>query len=362
MGVNRLVFFRADGNAQIASGHLMRCMSIANACRELGMEVCFLVSDGESESLVRKKLNVDFPVIRLESAVYNQLDKELPELIIMLEKAKKQNPIYFLDSYFVTENYLTQIRAYAKLVYLDDLKLFDYPVDLLINYGVISASSLPSYRDAYRNADRLLLGAEYAPLRSQFLNKKIPVREKASNILITTGGSDPCHFCINLVENLCKMGFWDKAVSSGITLRLLVGYMNADKASLVSSAEKIPALKLYENIVDMASFMEECDFAISAAGTTLFELCALGLPAISYTMADNQLYIANAFASENIIPYAGDIRTDMKQVLESVCRFLTEILEKKNDSYSKRKNAHETMRRFIDGSGSVKIAEAILNL
>ncbi|MDE6747885.1 MAG: UDP-2,4-diacetamido-2,4,6-trideoxy-beta-L-altropyranose hydrolase [Lachnospiraceae bacterium] len=362
MGVNRLVFFRADGNAQIASGHLVRCTSIANACRELGMEVRFLVSDKESEYLIQKKLCADFPVIRLESAVYNQLEKELPELLALLEKVKNQNTIFFLDSYFVNENYLTQIKAYTKVVYLDDLRLFDYPVDLLINYGVISASSIPSYRDAYRNAGRLFLGAEYAPLRSQFLNKKIPVREKVSNILITTGGSDPCHFCVNLIEKLCKMGFWDKAASLGITIRLLVGYMNSDKASLASFAEKLPALKLYENIVDMASFMEKCDFAISAAGTTLFELCALGLPAISYTMADNQLYIANAFASENIIPYAGDIRTDLKQVLELVCQFLTEMTEEKNDTYSKRKSAHETMRRFIDGSGSVKIAEAVFSL
>lgn len=362
MGTDRLVFFRADGNAQIASGHLVRCFSIASACRELGMEVRFLVSDEESESLIHNKLNADFPIIILKSAIYNQLEQELPELIEILIKAEKQNPIFFLDSYSVTENYLTQIRSFAKVVYLDDLQLFDYPVDLLINYDVIPDNSISSYHSAYRNTGRLLLGAKYAPLRSQFLYRKIPVRKKVSNILIATGGSDPCHFCINLITHLGRMAFWDKAVSSGITLRLLVGYMNSDKESLVSFAESFPALKLYENITDMASFMEECDIAISAAGTTLYELCALGLPTVSYAMADNQLYTANAFASENIIPYAGDIRIDMSPVLETIYRFLMEMTEEQNDSYSKRKSAHETMRRFIDGSGSLKIAEAVSSL
>lgn len=362
MGTDRLVFFRADGNAQIASGHLMRCISIANACRALGMEVHFLVSDEESEFLVQKKLCVEFPVTILKSALYDRLEQELPELLDMLVKVKKQNPVFFLDSYFVTENYLAQIRTYAKVVYLDDLKLFDYSVDLLINYDVIPDSIMSSYRADYRNAGRLLLGAKYAPLRSQFIDRKATVGKKVSNILVTTGGSDPCHFCINLINHLCQMAFWDKAASSGITLRLLVGYMNSDKESLVSFSESLPALTLYENITDMASFMEECDIAISAAGTTLYELCALGIPSISYTMADNQFYAANAFASEHIIPYAGDIRTDMDTVLKTVYRFIIEMAEEQSGSYSKRKSAHETMRRFIDGSGSLKIAEEVRSL
>lgn len=362
MGINRLVFFRTDGNSQIASGHLIRCISIAEACLESGMEIHFLVSDEESVSFFQKKLSASFPVTRLTNAAYNQLDRELPELLVLLAKVQQQNPIFFLDSYFVTETYLNQIRNFVKVAYLDDLQLFDYPVDLLINYDVIPDSSLSTYRFAYRNAGRLLLGAKYAPLRSQFSSRKTVVRQKVSNILVTTGGSDNYHFCLHLINHLSNLVFWDKAASSGITFRILVGYMNSDRASLASLAESIPALELYENITDMASFIEECDLAISAAGTTLYELCALGLPAISYTMADNQLSAANAFASEHIIPYAGDIRICMNEVLETIHHFLTEMTEDQNTSYLKRKSAHETMRRFIDGSGSQKIAEAIHSL
>lgn len=362
MGINRLVFFRTDGNSQIASGHLMRCISIAEACLESGMAVHFLVSDEESVSLFQKNLSAHFPITCLSNAAYDQLEQELPELLAILTKAKSQDPVFFLDSYFVTRNYLNQIKTLAKVVYLDDLQLFDYPVDLLINYDIIPDNSLPSYRSAYRNAGRLLLGAKYAPLRSQFVNRETVVRNKVTNILVTTGGSDHFHFCLHLIKRLCQTSFWDKAVSSGITFRILVGYMNSDKAALVSLSESVPALKLYENITDMASFMEDCDLAISAAGTTLYELCALGLPAISYTMADNQLFAAKAFASEHIIPCAGDIRICLDEVLDTIHHFLTEMTEDQNTSYLKRKSAHETMRRFIDGNGSLKIAETIHSL
>ncbi|MCM1128075.1 MAG: UDP-2,4-diacetamido-2,4,6-trideoxy-beta-L-altropyranose hydrolase [Lachnospiraceae bacterium] len=362
MGTDRLVFFRADGNSQIASGHLLRCISIAGACRALGMEVRFLVSDAESVFLLQTKLSADFPIIRLTGAAYDQLENELPELLTILGEARKQNPILFLDSYFVTESYLAQIRTLAKVVYLDDLMLFDYPVDLLINYDVISDCNLPSYRSAYQNAHKLLLGAKYAPLRNQFSNRKIPVREKVSNILITTGGSDPFHFCIRLIDFLRQTPFWDEAVSSGVTFRILIGYMSPDKTALASLAGSVPALALYENITDMASFMAECDLAVSAGGTTLYELCAVGLPSISYTMADNQIPAANAFASESIIPCAGDIRTSMESVMETVHRFLSQMTEANRDSYAKRKSAHETMRRLIDGNGSLKIAETVLSL
>lgn len=363
MGTDRLVFFRADGNPQIASGHLMRCISIADACRDAGLEVHFLVSDKESVSFFRDKLSADFPLTCLTIAAYDDPEKELPELLSLLMKVQDREPIFFLDSYFVTENYLTRIKSLAKVVYLDDLQLFDYPVDLLVNYDVIPDRSLPTYRSAYRNADKMLLGAGYAPLRRQFQDREAPVRKKVSNILVTTGGGDHCHFCLHLIHYLSKMDYWDKAASFGITFRILVGYVNSDREALISLARIFPSLKLYESITDMASFMEECDLAISAAGTTLYELCALGLPSLSYTMADNQLSAANAFASEGMIPYAGDIRTSMDSVLETVHCFLTEMTaEDQNHSYAKRKSAHEIMRRSIDGSGSRKIAESIRSL
>ena len=363
METDRSVFIRTDGNAQIASGHLMRCISIANACRKLDMEVHFLVSDKESVSLFSGKLSADFPITCLRSAVYDHLEQELPELLALL-----------LDSYYVTEKYLTSVRTLAQTVYMDDLMLFNYPVDLLINYDVIPSRNMDFYRFAYTNAQKTLLGAAYAPLRDQFQNREMPLRNQVRNVLITTGGSDPLHFCLSFLHFLNGTAFLRDPKSGNtrddITFHILVGSLNTDRDALFSLAKASPFIRLYENVTDMASLMESCDLAVSAAGTTLYELCALGIPTVSYTMADNQLTAATAFAEADIIPCSGDIRTSMNDVLENILLFLTQMSKSDTSnlteataiSYGKRKLVHKTMRSFIDGNGSTKIAKAILDL
>lgn len=366
MGSDRIIYIRTDGNSKIASGHLVRCFSIAQACKALGMDVRFLVSDEESKSLLKEIISInctqDFPIICLKTAVYNHLESELPEVLSLLN-SDYENIIYLADSYFVTEKYLNALRPFAKVAYLDDLQLFDYPVDLLINYDVIPDPVMPSYKAAYQNAGQLLLGALYTPLRSQFQNREIIVKEQVSDILVTTGGSDPYHFCLKLIHTICEsaqdmaVGFLKETIFSGKNLHIVIGKLNTDRDALYRLAEKYSFLQLHENVSDMASLMEHCDLAVSASGTTLYELCALGVPTISFTMADNQLPSAKAFEEADAIPYAGDIRIDEEKVLQAVTNFMTS-----ESSYEIRKSAHKAMRRLVDGNGAMRIADALMKL
>lgn len=369
MGADRIIYIRTDGNSKIASGHLVRCFSIAQTCKALGMDVRFLVSDEESASLLKEIISMNdiqkFPIICLKTARYDHLESEVPEVVSLISDTHVTNRdiIYFIDSYFVTENYLTALRPFAKVAYLDDLQLFDYPVDLLINYDVIPDPVMPSYKAAYQNAGQLLLGALYTPLRSQFQNREITVKEQVSDILVTTGGSDPYHFCIKLIQYLCKsvqdmaIGFLKETIFSAKNLHIVIGKLNTDKDALYRLAKKYPFLQLHENVSDMASLMGHCDLAVSASGTTLYELCALGVPTISFTMADNQLTSAKAFEAADAIPYAGDIRIDEEKVLQAVTNFMTS-----ESSYEIRKSAHRAMRRLVDGNGAMRIADALMKL
>lgn len=376
MGTDRIVYIRTDGNSQIASGHLVRCFSVAQACKKLGMDVRFLVSDKESASLLRSILSEggarnfpegEFQILPLKTAVYNHLEQELPEVTSLLSHSLDTNVInkdiiYFLDSYYVTLNYLTALRPFAKVAYLDDLQLFDYPADLLINYDVIPDSAMPSYKAAYQNAGQLLLGPLYTPLRSQFQNRTITVKKQVSDILITTGGSDPYHFCLKLLHSLC--GSFNK--NNNAKLHIVIGKLSADRNALYRLADNYPFLLLHENVSDMASLMELCDLAVSASGTTLYELCALGLPAISFTMADNQLTAAKAFEDAGAIPCAGDIRTEEEKVLQTIINFMTQMsspgFAPAERSYKTRKSAHKAMHRLVDGDGAIRIAQALMKL
>ena len=105
----------------------------------------------------------------------------------------------------------------------------------------------------------------------------------------------------------------------------------------------------------MASLMSECDLALSAGGTTLYELCAVGIPSISFATADNQLNAADTFAKKHIIPYAGDIRFSSDDVLDNITAFLYENFH----SNKMRQESSRCMRDFIDGNGSARIACAL---
>ena len=351
MGTDRLVYFRTDGNSHIATGHLVRCLSIADACFSLGMKVCFLVSDQESKALLQSfDPACRFPVRILETAVYDDLEKELPEVLGMLNEAGQAEQIFFLDSYYVTEHYLSAVRTAAKVAYLDDLQLFDYPADLLINYDVIPESRSASYQAAYQNAARTLLGASYTPLRAQFTDLQPYCRDRVSNILVTTGGSDPYHFCLRLI-----VAFRENSFLHLCQLHVVVGRLNEDKDKLYKLADELPFLQLHENVSDMASLMASCDLAVSAAGTTLYELCAAGVPSMSFCLADNQLTAAKAFDEAGAIPCAGDIRRSCDEVLGNVMNFVTYMSE----NSKKRKAALETMRQLVDGKGAMRIAKAL---
>ena len=351
MGTDRLVYFRTDGNSHIATGHLVRCLSIADACFSLGMKVCFLVSDQESKALLQSfDPACRFPVRILETAVYDDLEKELPEVLGMLNEVGQAEQIFFLDSYYVTEHYLSAVRTAAKVAYLDDLQLFDYPADLLINYDVIPESRSASYQAAYQNAARTLLGASYTPLRAQFTDLQPYCRDRVSNILVTTGGSDPYHFCLRLIA-----AFRENSFLHLCQLHVVVGRLNEDKDKLYKLADELPFLQLHENVSDMASLMASCDLAVSAAGTTLYELCAAGVPSMSFCLADNQLTAAKAFDEAGAIPCAGDIRRSCDEVLGNVMNFVTYMSE----NSKKRKAALETMRQLVDGKGAMRIAKAL---
>lgn len=362
MGTHRLICIRTDGNHEIASGHLVRCLSVASACQSLGMEVCFLVSGKESYSLLKGFLDFEdsFRIIPLKTAVYNDLEKELPEVSEFLHSLPEK-PVYLLDSYYVTERYVTAIHSLAKTACLDDLQLFDYPVDLVVNYDVIPREALPSYKAAYQNADRLLLGAAYAPLRRQFQGSPIAVREQAEKLLVTTGGSDSCHFCLRLLHSVRENpSMWPFGGSNTLKIHMVIGKLNTDRDALYELAKSLPFLRLHENVTDMASLMRVCDLAISAAGTTLYELCALGVPSMSFTVADNQITAARAFDAAGAVLCAGDIRMEPERVMHSLSTFVTSASSQ--GSYPERKSAHHSMRKLVDGNGALRIAKALEEL
>ncbi len=391
MGADSVIYIRADGNTEIATGHLVRCLSIARALKkELQTAgtivtdpdespITFLVSDQESKALLSGFFDCkeEFPVRILETARYDDLEEELPELISLINKCKASKPVLLVDSYFVTENYFLSLKDHVTLIYLDDLRSFDYPVDLVINYDILTPETQQEYECSYTLAGKKLLGGAYAPLRPQFQSAGRTLSSvsdgKICHVLIASGGSDPYHTTLHLTEYLLA------ECPPGYCFHLLLGSMNPDRQALCKLADRqnlctsaSPSAKastviLHQGVSDMASLMQSCDLALSAAGTTLYELCAVGVPTASFIIADNQIASANAFAQNDAIPCLGDVRTDEESIKKEAAHWVTSMNPYvKNQAASVRllryQNVSKRMQQLVDGNGAVRIADALLAL
>ena len=391
MGTDSVIYIRTDGNSKIATGHLVRCLCIAQALESLGKSICFLVSDEDSFSLLQDlaasifdDYSFSFDVKILETAKYNDLESEIEELSVLLtpsapflnspttlpnadnsslpgrkilhkDNLKFMKPVIFVDSYFVTEHYFACLSEFAKVAYMDDLRAFDYKFDLIVNYDVIPPSKEQEYELSYTNAGVSLLGAGYTPLRRQFQKQEVSLRSQIKNILVTTGGSDPYDFTSTLSDHLLFLKL-------DVEIHVVVGRLFKNVDSLEELAKQHSSLHLHYNVSDMASLMKQCDYAVSAAGTTLYELCALGIPSISISMADNQIPMAETFAEADAVPYAGDIRVqkveDMNEILGQISQHLISLCQ----DMSGRQLQHQKMRQLVDGNGAIKIAEKLCKL
>lgn len=341
-----MILFRADGNAQIGSGHIMRCLSIADAFKRKNRECLFVLADKTYKPLVESR---GYAVHILDSD-YHDMDGEYEDL-------KKVIFIYcpemiVVDSYFVSSSYLQKLKEFVRLVYIDDLSAFAYPADVLVNYNAygpdIDYNRL--YLDGNIDCPRLLLGAGYAPLRDMFRN--IPKRgqkEIVKDVLISTGGADPAHLALKAVKHAVQ--------EVSYNWHFLIGPMNPDYEPIKKIAETNKNVHVHYNVKDMKSLICSCDIVVSAAGSTMYEVAACGVPMVTYVLADNQIPGAEAFAKQGLAISVDDLRNK-----DNAVKILMDAVDILARDFALRRIIGEKMQNLIDGFGADRLAEELLGM
>ena len=344
-----MVFFRADGNPIVGLGHIMRDLSIADAFREIGEDCCFLLADNRLSELINNRgYNVE-----VLNSNYDSMNYELEATIRIIDKESRVSA-FIIDSYSVTDYYLSSLHSFCKrhevvMVYVDDLLSFPYPCDFLLNYNIYA--SLKEYKKLYKESDEpiFMLGTSFAPLRTEFqgLADKI-VRERGSDVLISTGGSDNEHFGIELIKIIIE-----HPELTDINFHFVIGMMNSDREVFKAIAENEKNILFHYNVKSMSELMQSCDVAISAAGSTLYELCAVQTPTISYILADNQISGAKEFDQMGVVLNAGDIhKCGKKELAKSIIMRTVNLLK----DYKGRSLISKKMKEIVDGNGARRIA------
>lgn len=329
---------RADANPQIGTGHIMRCLSLADALREQGKEITFVTAGPYFQPLIQSRGYL----CTVQGTSFDRMEEELPVFLPILEQNRPE--LVILDSYFVTPKYMETVKHIAPLLYIDDLNMFDYPVDIVVNYNIYGPETTYPQNKTY------FLGPRYASLRKEFqgLERRI-IKERVEDVLISTGGTDQYHVALRCAEYLQTY-----PPNENIVFHFVLGAMNQDVAELEQIAEKCSFIKLHRQVTDMSSLMLRCDAAISAAGSTLYELCACGLPTVTYILADNQIPGARAFQKLGLMPYAGDIRYDSNFIISVFSRLQCLMRD-----WETRCKTSDSMQELVDGNGAKRLGMGI---
>lgn len=340
-----VVVFRADGNASLGSGHVMRCLSVAAALRARGAECRFVTADEAMHGVIARQ---GFAAHSL-GTVWNEPAREWPALLPLLVQLAPACVV--VDHYSVDGAYFAALSQKIPAVFLTDFNTFSPDVRLLVNYNLY-APQLAYAHGGAGQPQELLLGPRYAPLRAEFAH--CPQRAAQSgthNVLVSTGGADPEDVAGQLLRALQRGQGPQNTI-----FHVVAGALHPRLAALQALARTLPQVRIHTDVQCMSALMLSCDAAIAAAGSTLYELCACGVPAVTYALADNQLPGAAAFAAAGLMRSAGDAREQGNAFAPHALALLEELL----DDAPARAAMAAAMQRTVDGLGAGRLAEAVL--
>lgn len=345
-----VIGIRVDVNETVATGHIMRCITIAEQIKKLGGQVLFITADGQAEELLAR---AGMEHVCLQSR-WDHMEEELPVLREVLKLAGIKTLL--VDSYQATPAYFEELCPLVKLVCIDDCFEHIFPVDVLINYNAYHIRF--PYRETYGGKTRLLLGTDYVPLREEFSVKQIRDRDEQSgkkgfSVLLSSGGSD----AQNAILGILQRAMQTEELRS-VMFHAVVGVYHPQGDAIEAFAANYENMKVYRPCHDMAGLMADCDAAVSAAGTMLFELCAMRVPTVFFQSADNQRYDREFFEAGERMIFAGDMTQDRDICIDKICEGLKRLVA----DAALRERMKENLGSVTDGKGAERIAGEIMRL
>lgn len=331
------IVFRVDASKEIGIGHLMRCLALSEEFRKRGHDCHFLSKTSNPDVIQRiKKYHVSFCSILSTATIQQDRDA--------LISYAQDNEIDWVitDHYTIDPSYVKEIKFQGfHVLSIDDTAQMHYYADIVVNQN-IGAEKLIFSVEPYTT---LLLGPSYTMLRDE-----LRVREKKKNhrtvkkLLITLGGTDPDNFLLRIIQYL-------EGVATNLKLIVVIGPFNPYLAALQAYIEKTDAsIDLVQSPENMADLYIKSNLAISAGGSSCYELAYFGIPNLIIAVADNQLAIAHELDRQRIGIYLGK-KNEIQQ------EYLRDKVKELMENQSLRKHMSKNGRMLVDGKGKERIVD-----
>ncbi len=335
---------RADATVALGTGHVMRCLALAQAWQDQGGGCVFVLA--EPNPAVAERLRAEgIEVVTLPASPGSAEDAaQLIELA-----REKQASWVVVDGYHFCAEYQRALKdAGLKQLFVDDSGHAEtYCADLVLDQNAHARESF--YRHREPNT-RLLLGTRYALLRREFAPWRDWKREIAPvgrKVLVTMGGSDPENVTSLAIHALRRVKVPE------VEAVVVVGGSNTNLEAIEQAVLRsaLP-IKLQKRVTKMAELMAWADVAVCGAGTTCWEMCLLGLPAILIDLAANQRPVAAELDRRGAAIHLGPSR---ELSIAEVAGKLEWILT----SEEPRAAISERGRELVDGRGAARVVAAI---
>lgn len=332
------MLIRADAGVEMGTGHVMRCLALAQAWQDLGGTAIFL--SAQSTTPISDRISAEgCEHVRQR---FQAGGTEDASFTLDLCRSRDVNWIV-LDGYAFGAEYQRSLRSSrSNLLCIDDnADAGEFYSNFVLNTNLHACESMYAARAP---ETRLLLGPKFALLRREFKNWRRERRRFpaiANRILLTMGGTDPAGLTSKALEAL-------RTAPGDIEIRVAISSSNPRINELTKACEQPELRARLEVDPSMPDLMAWADMAIAAAGTTCWELCRFGVPTIVIDVAENQRSIAAELGRQEVCLHAGDAQhaSDQK-ILE-----LTELLRK---SPERRQAMSDRGRRLVDGKGAERV-------
>ena len=325
------VMFRTDASLLIGSGHVMRCLTLADELHKRGADITFICRKFPG-NLIEYIEGKGYQVVCMQQteAVYASVTDDVSNSTWLgvswqqdasdtISAVVGTQPKWLIvDHYAIDHRWEERLRPHVgNIMVIDDLADRRHDCDLLLDQNLYQRME-SRYNNLVRDTCQQLLGPKYALLRPEFAEVRKNLRQRSGEIkrvLVFFGGVDQT----NETEKVLN-------VLSGITNRqfevdVVVGGGNTHKQQIQNLCADHEGFHYYCQVDIMSSLMAAADLAIGAGGTVTWERCAMGIPSVVTAVAENQKELAETGALRGLLFYLGETRSASADRLLTMMEF-----------------------------------------
>jgi len=344
----KIIFIRVDSSTKIGYGHLIRCLALADTLKK-SFKINFICTNlnGNLISQICKK---KFEVFRFNTKSQRiNVKKDAEKTISIIKKHRNKKSLLILDSYILSQEWENRVKPYVKrLIVIDDLMDRKHSCDLIIDQNLHTQMNSLYTKSVPKNCIKLL-GPDYAILRNQFIAQRKYAKIRSlpiKNILVSFGGTDNENHTLHALTSLKKL-------NSDVNVNVVTGTANIGKKIIKNFCKKNFNYNYFEQVENMVKLMQVADLCIGSSGTTTWERCCVGLPAIAIVTSNDQKDIASAVSKNKCIINLGKIK---KSDNVNYVRLM------KNLKNSELQNMSRNCMKLVDGKGAARISKYIFSM